>query len=199
MEDLKGRAFVLKKLRSSYVRYVSVSALFLIVLSLTLLIHNRTASLDETVSNLEDLKMRLARSGSAVREVNLLINRTESVLPRGVSTEPPSAFLFAGLDRVKGTFGKAQLAIGKMETKADEAVMSVNIAGPMDDYRVLAGQIGRLQRLSFPFFTVSGLFLKKDRAEGGRESVFFEIRGVLRTPLITGDRQYAESPQKQGG
>jgi hypothetical protein len=200
MEDLRGRAFMERKLRSHYIRYGGVAALFLIALSAALLLRNHAATLDDTAQNLADLKLRVMRAQTTVDQVKGFLGRAGAIFPPNLSTEPPSRVLYGGLDKARAIMGKVRTEVGKIEMRGAEAAIPVTITGPMDDYRTVVDGIGRLQAMSFPFFNVTGFSLKTDKGEGGQggAGVAFEVRGALCTPLMNGGPEGSGTRQPQG-
>lgn len=198
MEDLKGRNFVRRKLKLYFVFYGAASALLLIALSSALLLRNYATSLHMTARGLSELKIGLSKARTTMKEVNSFLGQAHSFLPHPLSAESPSRYLYAGLDGAKAAVGKADLVIGKIEIKDDEAVMPVTITGPVNDYQAFVVGLGRLQEMRFPFFSVTNLTMKMGREEKSQDLVAYEIKGGLSMPQLNGDPESAGPKPERG-
>jgi hypothetical protein len=188
MEDLRGQAFVQKKLKPHFICYAAAVVTFLIVLSAAILFDNYLTSLDTAANNLTEITTGLIKARTTVKDVSRFLDQADSIVPRTISAEPPTKYLYAGLDSVRSIMGKALLEIGRVEYRSDEVVMPVTITGPVNDYPAFVEGIGRLQGMRFPFFTITGLSMKTNREERNQVPPAYEIKGTLSAPQLSGDQ-----------
>jgi hypothetical protein len=195
MEDLKGQAFLQKKLNFHFVVYGAIAAIFLAALSSSLVLHNRAVAARQDVDNLRQVAITLSKVPQSATKVNDLVSQVSSVLPSDIAVQPPEHFLHMGLDRFKTLLTGSQLAAGKMEARGEETIMPVTLTGNVKDYQAFASGVGRLQEMVFPFFIARGLSLKAAKDSDSRAVVTYEIRGDLSTP---NSAQTPESPKDSG-
>jgi hypothetical protein len=195
MEDLKGQAFVRKKLRGHFVGYLASGIAFLLVLASILLLSEYRASLTATVDRLAAMKISLIKVRSTMGEMNRFLDAASSAMPRDIVTGEPSKYLYSGLDTIRGTMGKAQLTVSKIERKDDEVLLPVTVSGPVGSYPAFVGALSHLQDMRFPFFTIAGLTMKVDKDAESRPVLFYELRGLLSTPQVQGTTGQAQ-PQE---
>ena len=198
MEDLRDQMFVQKRLKARFICYGASSVLFLAALSCGLLFRNYGLSLDAKASSLSDLNTSVAREQATLKDMNSILREVNAVLPRAVSNEPPSKYLYEGLDAIKSNLAKSQLSMGTIETRGGEVVMPVTVTGPLRDYTAFVQALARLQDMRFPFFTVTALAIKTDKPEKGPVQVNYELRGVIHAPELNGKWEDGEA-QLQGG
>jgi hypothetical protein len=104
------------------------------------------------------------------------------ITPADVDTQVPSHYLHNGLDRIKSAMSNAQLELGKIEDRNEEAAMPVVVSGPMTNYQGFVTGLGRLQDMSFPFFLVKGIILKAPKGQTNDSSITYEIRAEMTMP-----------------
>jgi hypothetical protein len=98
--------------------------------------------------------------------------------------------LLMGLDALKLNMRDSTITVTEISYKDTEIGLPVVIKGPMRGYTYFVSDIGTLQSLGFPFFTIQDISIKKGEAgttkEGGeqieRQEITYEINGELRLP-----------------
>ena len=192
MEKLADKLFVQNKLKPFFVTYVIFLAVFLCLLSGAVLFTRYTASLEETLSKFQVIKVNLAKIRNLTDGTRGTLNEAAKVIPSDVAKEDPATQMYRGLDALRSHMGKAQVAATVIEDRGNELAMAVTITGPIADYQAFLNSIGRAQSMSFPFFAITNLTMVRDVTEDGKPTFSFDMRGTLTTPK-------AESGPEQTG
>jgi hypothetical protein len=184
MENIADRLFVQKKLKPLFTSYIITLAIFLLLLSCAVLFTRYAASLDETLSKFQVVKVNLIKVRNVIGDMKATLIDAAKLISPGVSKESSATHMYMGLDRLRSHVGNAQITAAAIEDKGNELIMPVTITGPIADYPAFLNSVGRLQSMKFPFFAVTNLIMTRNIAGDGGASFSFEIRGMLSTPKI---------------
>ena len=184
MENIGDKLFVQKKLKPFFVSYIIALTVFLILLSCAVLSDRYAASLDETLSKFQILKINLIKIRNVVEGMKGTLIDAAKLISPGVSKESSATHIYVGLDTLRSHVGKAQVTVTAIEDKGNELTMPVTITGPIVDYPAFLNTLGRLQSMRFPFFAITNLTMARNIAGDGGATFSFEIRGVISTPKI---------------
>jgi hypothetical protein len=184
MENVADKLFVQKKLKPYFISYVTALVLFLLLLSCAVLSTRYTASLDETLSKFQLVKVNLLKIRNVIGDMKATLTDAAKLISPGVSKESSTTHMYMGLDALRSHVGKAQVTAVAIEDKGNELTMPVTITGPIADYSGFLNIVGRIQSMRFPFFAITNLSMTRNVAGDGGASFSFEIRGALSTPKI---------------
>ena len=134
MENIADKLFVQKKLKPFFVSYGIALTAFLILLSCAVLSDRYTASLDETLSKFQILKINLIKIRNVVENMKGTLTDASKLVSPSVSKESSATHMYMGLDTLRSYVGKAQVAVAAIEDKGNDLAMPVTITGPIVDY-----------------------------------------------------------------
>ena len=196
MENIADKLFVQKKLKPFFVSYLIALTVFLILLSGAVLSARYTASLDETLSKFQVLRINLIKIRNVVEDMKGTLIDAAKLISPGVSKESSATRMYVGLDTLRTNVGKAQITVAAIEDKGNELTMPVTITGPVVDYPAFLSSLGRLQSMRFPFFAITNLTMARNIVGDGGATFSFEIRGVLSTPKIEPNAGQTAPPRR---
>ncbi len=194
------------KLKRLFAYYIYAAAFFIVVLLLGLLTGEYARSLTETLSNLDKLRNSLFRISDFTGDMKKTITASGSVIPPNYFVDVPEKSLLISLDVLKATIPNTELIVSGFTAKEGEVSLPVIIKGFVDDYSTFINNIGRLQAMKFPFFTINSLIMKKAAItapgkKGEQQRIAYEMTGELRMPKEAGVpvSPGKDSPGKQAG
>jgi len=182
MENIKDRDFVQKRLKYYFFFYIAALILFLTVLSSAILFSKYAASLGTTLSKLYTIKINLAKIRDTIKDIDNSLYDIGKIIPRDMPGTPSIKYIYIGLDTLKDLFGKAKVTTAVIEDKGDELRLPITISGTITDYTVFLKNIGNLQTMKFPFFTIGSLVLTSVTGVKGEIAFAYEIQGILNMP-----------------
>jgi hypothetical protein len=158
--------------------YYIVSGLFFIMLmsgSIVLKKYNESAS--NTLNKLHSVKANLMKMENAIKDMDAEISEIKKIIPHDFRMRTPEEFIFIGLDELKSKIKEAEIAVTNMEYKGEEVNLPVTIKAALKDYVSFVNNIGYLQSMRFPFFSISHISISKSQ---DKTQVLYEIKGNLR-------------------
>jgi hypothetical protein len=189
MEGLEKQETAARKGLKRLLVYYCVAALVLVLtISGTLILNAYCDFLYDSVNRLLAIKVGYVKMKDATEEIRRSAEKVKAIIPPGVLEESPDRLIVASLDTVKARFRNDEVVIAGIAHKDTEVSLPVTIKGRLNDYSGFVNDIGFLQAMKFPFFSVMNVALKKTE-ESGTESVVYEITGELRFPKLQGGAQ----------
>jgi hypothetical protein len=175
------------KLKKLFAYYIYAAAVFIIVLLLGLITGEYARSLDETLNSLEKLRSGLFRVSDFTGDMKKTIAASGSVIPSNYFVDAPEKSLLISLDALKATMPNAELIVSGFAAKEGEVNLPVTMKGPIDDYSTFINNIGKLQAMKFPFFSINSLVMKRPTVtapekKGEQQRIAYEMTGELRMP-----------------
>ncbi len=189
------------KLKRLFTYYLYAASVFLIILLLCLVAGEYARSLDETLNSLAKLSSGLIRISDFTADMKKTIAASDSVIPSHYFVDTPEKSLLMSLDTLKTTMPNTEITVSGFITKEGEMSLPVTIKGFVGDYSIFVNNIGRLQVMKFPFFSIQSLIMKKtavtaSEKKSGKQLVAYEIIGELRLPKETQTAGASQPPEK---
>jgi hypothetical protein len=175
------------KLKKLFAYYLYAASVFIIILLLCLIEREYAGSLDETLNSLAKLRSSLIRISNFTADMKKTIAASGSVIPSHYFIDTPEKSLLVSLDTLKTTMPNSEITVSGSITKDGEVSLPVTIKGLVGDYSLFINNIGRLQAMKFPFFSIQSLIMKKaaitaSEKKSEKQLVVYEIIGELRLP-----------------
>jgi len=188
-----------KKLKRLFAYYLYAAAVFIIILLLCLIAGKYARSLDGTLNSLAKLRSSLIRIRDFTADMKETIAASNSVIPSYYFVDTPEKSLLMSLDTLKTTMPNTEIIVSGFVTKEGEVSLPVTIRGFISDYSTFINNIGRLQAMKFPFFSIQNLVMKKtaitaSEKKSEKQSVAYEIIGELRLPKETQTAEVSPPP-----
>ncbi|HEX2967103.1 MAG TPA: hypothetical protein VHO84_15050 [Syntrophorhabdaceae bacterium] len=187
-----------RKLKRLFIIYIIIALLFLGSIALGVVMKKHSDSLDETLIGLRRLRSNLFKLEQATNEMKDSVRVIHAVLLPDYFSVSSEKQLLTGLDSIKAMMKKDAVSVTQFAYTETEINLPVTITGVLDNYSSLVNDLGRLQRLKFPFFTVKSIGIKKGdtvQVKGShsemetKTATTYEINGNLRLPLTNGSGQ----------
>jgi hypothetical protein len=191
MENIAGRIFILdRKLRRLFILYTMAVAVFIAILLICIITREYSGSFNETLGELLKFRMNLVKINEATIDMKRSVETINGVISPDYFSNSSEKQLLMGLDALKLNMRDSTITVTEIAYKDTEIGLPVAIKGPMRGYTSFVSDIGTLQSLGFPFFTIQNISIKKGEAstikEGGeqieRQEITYEINGELRLP-----------------
>jgi len=156
-------------------------------------------SLDGTLNSLAKLRSSLIRIRDFTADMKKTIAASNSVIPSYYFVDTPEKSLLMSLDTLKTTMPNTEIIVSGFVTKEGEMSLPVTIRGFISDYSTFINNIGRLQSMKFPFFSIQNLVMKKtaitaSEKKSEKQRVAYEIIGELRLPKETQTTEVSPPP-----
>lgn len=132
-----------------------------LVVALSLLLAKYEKNLSETIGKFEIIRTNTAKMKEATEKMSMAMNFVTTKLPSGYYSRSHREFLLLALDDIKTTLKNSDVTITGFDEKPGELSLPLNISVPVADYTVLVNQIGYLQSLKFPHFTIRRISIEK--------------------------------------
>lgn len=170
--------------------YIAAAAGFTAILVIAIFVRGYALSYDETVRNLDRIRMGLVRIERATKDMQQSISTIETVIPVHLFTESPERQILAGLDELKVIMKNSTVTISSEIAQRDNRVaLPVSVKGVVTDYSLFVNSIGELQAMRFPFITIATITMNREEAApgtspGGHQGaryVTYEVVGELAT------------------
>ncbi len=189
------------KLKRLFAYYLYAASAFIIILLLCLIAGGYARSLDETMSSLDKLRSSLFRISDFTVNMKKTIASSNNVIPPHYFVDTPERSLLMSLDVLKTTMPNTELIVSGFVTKEGETGLPVTIRGFIGDYSTFINNIGILQAMKFPFFSIKNLIMKKAAITGSekrseKQHVMYEIVGELRLPREAQTAGASPPPEK---
>jgi hypothetical protein len=169
------------KLHRLLVYYVLAGLFFLVSLASAVMVHKYSDSLADTVDKLLSLKVSLIKIKAAAGDVKRSTAFLKAAVPARFFDDPPERSILVGLDAVRIRMKGDEVTTSELLYKENEVNLPVMIRGNLRDYSNLVNNVGYLQAMRFPFFSIMSLSIKKTGELEGQE-VSYEIKGELKVP-----------------
>ncbi|OPY79690.1 MAG: hypothetical protein A4E64_00334 [Syntrophorhabdus sp. PtaU1.Bin058] len=187
------------KLKRLFAYYLYAASAFIIILLLCLIAREYSRSLDETLNSLAKLRSSLIRISNFTTDMKKTIAASGSVIPSHYFVDTPEKSLLVSLDTLKSIMPNAEIGVSGFVTKEGEVSLPVTIKGLVGDYSIFINNIGRLQAMMFPFFSIQNLAMKKTAITGfekknEKQLVVYEIVGELKLPKEAAQTAGASPP-----
>jgi hypothetical protein len=196
MENITNRNFLQdRKLKRLFITYVVVSAIFLAVILFCIVMRKYAGSLDETLKGLLSFKSNINRIENATVDMKRSLETINATISPDYFSNSSEKQLLMGLDTLKTSMRNDTITVAEFSYTDAEVTLPVTIRGAMSSYASLVGDVGKLQSLKFPFFSIKGITIKKGETIqivragneiGEKQATVYEISGELRLPRNSG-------------
>jgi len=170
-----------RSLKKAMKQYVVAGVIFLFFIITGSILNKYTRSLYETSDKFQEFNVKYFNILAAITDIERTSMAIKGLIPGEFEKRSPEEFLLTGLDEVKSIFGNAEVMITNIETKPNEAQLPVTIKSVLKDYTLFTNQVGYLQSMKFPFFTINSIKIARP-LEKGPSLTTFEISGFLKCP-----------------
>jgi len=185
MEDItKFSTEMYKSFRKSVKLYIITGIIFIFFLSAGIILNKYTHSLYETSEKFQEFNIKYFNIMGAITDIDRTITIIKRMLPGEYDTRTPEEFIFMGLDDIKSMFSDAEVTITNIEDRGNDVQLPVVIKSTLKDYSLFVNQVGYLQSLKFPFFSISAIKISKGDEKSSAYSTY-EITGILKFPRAT--------------
>lgn len=116
----------------------------------------------------------------ATDEIAISAERVKALIPAGIHDRVGEDFVLAGVDTIKASCRGYDVTVEDFDTKGEEVVLPLRISAKSGNYTEFTNNVGFLQSMSFPFFSIKEISISQAESEKG-QSVAFEINGALKT------------------
>lgn len=167
------------KLKHLLTGYITVSILLMAVISGIIAAKKYGDSIFATLKSLQMAEQNIFGMKEAIEDIDKAVAEAKMMMPDAFNKKTAEELMYIRISELKSRFRDAEVNITDIEYKGNEISMPVGIkANKMKDYTVFVNNIGWLQSLKFPFFSISSvaIFQSQDKT-----SVSYEIKGALRT------------------
>lgn len=171
------------RLKRSFSYYIISGALFVMVLTGGIVSKRYGDSISISLKKLQAARSNLISMKDAQADMEKAITEVKALIPSDAS-KTPEEHIFIGLDELKFRIKNAEIVVTNMEYKGDEVSLPVTIKSSISgktaakDYASFVNNIGYLQSMSFPFFSIGSISMLQSQ---DRASVTYEIKGALKT------------------
>jgi hypothetical protein len=211
MENITGRIiFQNRKLKRLFISYIVVSVIFIAVITLCIVVGKYADSLNATLRDLLTFRTNITR----IHETTVDMKRSMETINANISPDyfsnSSEKQLLMGLDDLKTTMKNDAVTVTEFLYTDTEIGLPVSVRGVMNGYSSLVSDIGKLQSLKFPFFSLKSMTMKKGETIqvvneaneiGEKKVTVYEINGELRLPQsgeTAKDNENTGSPSRVG-
>ncbi|HCC68604.1 MAG TPA: hypothetical protein DEP99_01820 [Nitrospiraceae bacterium] len=137
-------------------------------------------SLLDAIRKFEHVRINALKMKQASMDIDSVIKEINNLLPPHYYSKSPKESILSALDAIKMTIKGVNITITSFAEKEGEITLPVNInfSIPLDDYEVLVNNIGYLQSLNFPHFTINNIVIARAGQPPG--AIICKIDGLLR-------------------
>jgi hypothetical protein len=192
MENITDKIiFQDKKLKRLFISYIVVSVIFLAVITLCIVVRKYADSLNATLKDLLSFRTNITRINETTVDMKHSVETINAVISPDYFSNSSEKQLLMGLDELKTTMKNDAVTVTEFLYTDTEIGLPVSIRGVMNSYSSLVSDIGKLQSLKFPFFSMKSMTMKKGEAIqivneaneiGEKKVTVYEINGELRLP-----------------
>lgn len=171
-------------MKKSFAYYIISGILFLMVLTGVIISKRYSDSLFDTQKKLLAARSNLISMKDAQVDMGKTIADLKAVVPSDFASMTPEERIFTRLDELKSRLKNAEIIVTNMDYKGDEVSLPVTIKFSISgkaagkNYASFVNDIGYLQSVSFPFFSISSISMVQSQ---DRASISYEIKGALKT------------------
>ena len=192
MENITDKIiFQDRKLKRLFMSYIVVSVIFLAVIILCIVVREYADSLNETLKELLSFRTNITRIKDTTVDMKHSVETINATISPDYFSNSSEKQLLMGLDALKTTMKNDAVMVTEFLYTDAEIGLPVSVRGAMNSYSSLVSDIGKLQSLKFPFFSIKGITMKKGETIqvvneaneiGERKVTVYEINGELRLP-----------------
>jgi hypothetical protein len=192
MENITDKIFIQdRKLKRLFISYIVVSVIFLAVIVLCIVVREYVDSLNETLKGLQNFRTNIARIKDTTIDMQHSVETINTTISPDYFSNSSEKQLLMGLDTLKTTMKNDAVMVTEFLYTDAEISLPVTVRGVMSSYSSLVNDIGKLQFLKFPFFSIKGITMKKGETIqvvketneiGERKATVYEINGELKLP-----------------
>jgi hypothetical protein len=209
MENITNKILLQdKKLRRLFISYVVVSVIFLAVILLCIVVREYVGSLDETLKALHGFRANINKIEGATADMKRSVETINATISPDYFSNSSEKQILIGLDTLKTSMRNDIMTVTEFMYTDAEISLPVTIRGVVSSYSSLVGDIGKLQSLKFPFFSIKGITIKKGETIrvvregndiGEKQATVYEISGELRLPRNSGLSRESEGAVRPSG
>lgn len=173
-----------KELKRLFRSYVISGIVFLIVISGVIISEKYGDAVSNTLKKLQAVRSDIISMREAQAGMDKTLTYAKALIPPDIASRTPDERIFIVLDDLNRRIKDAKITITEMEHKGIEVTLPVTIKAVMSgkliakDYTAFVQNVGYLQSLSLPFFSIGGITMSQSQ---DKTSVSYEIKGDLRT------------------
>lgn len=156
-------------------------ALCLVIIAI-LLLGKYEKSLSAAVTKQENIRINIVKIEQAIKDMDSTVKKIDALLPTDYSSRSHRELLLLVLDDFKKIFKRSEITVMRFEEKEGELFLPVNIKFPIDDYSILLQNIGYLQSMKAPHFTIKQLSIE-ETVDKQANVVICVIEGLLKMPV----------------
>jgi hypothetical protein len=206
MENITGKIiFQDRKLKRLFISYIVVSMIFLTIITLCIVVRKYADSLNATLKDLLSFRTNITRINETTVDMKHSVEIINATISPGYFSNSSEKQLLMGLDELKTAMKNDAVTVTEFLYTDTEIGLPVSVRGVMNGYSSLVSDIGKLQSLRFPFFSMKSMSMKKGETIqvvkeaneiGEKKVTVYEINGELRLPKSV---ETAKENEKTGG
>jgi len=177
---------IYRELKKIIIYHLVTGIIFSIILLSVLMLNKYGNSMVDTISRLELIKTNTLKMKHSAADIESGIRHIESLLPDDLYTRSPQELIFLALDDIKTALKRSEVTVTNFDEKMGTVSLPVSIKIPTDSYAMLINNIGYLQSLKFPYYTITSIAITKSQ---GMSGFICAIDGFLKMPVITPVKQ----------
>jgi hypothetical protein len=180
-----------RKLKRLFISYIVVSLIFLAVITFCIVVRKYADSLNATLQDLLNFRTNITRIKKTAVDMKRSVETINATISPDYFSNSSEKQLLMGLDELKTTMKNDAVTVTEFLYTDTEISLPVSIRGVMNGYSSLVSDIGKLQSLKFPFFSMKSMTMKKGETMqvvneaneiGEKKVTVYEINGELRLP-----------------
>jgi hypothetical protein len=179
------------KLKRLFVSYIVVSVIFLAVITLCVVVKKYADSLNDTLKDLLSFRTNITRIKDTTVDMKHSVETINATISPDYFSNSSEKQLLMGLDELKTTMKNDAVTVTEFLYTDAEIGLPVAVRGVMNSYSSFVSDIGKLQSLKFPFFSMKSMTMKKGETIqvvnetneiGEKKVTVYEINGELGLP-----------------
>lgn len=189
---LKGLLSSDNRLQKLFFYYVIAGVIFFFVLTICIVIHEYSRSLDQTLLELQKFEMNFGKIKEATKDFNQSVHKIKTMVPPDYFLISSEKQLLTGFDVLKTNAGDSAVTISEILYADEEISLPVTIKGHLKNYSDFVNNTGRLQAYKFPFYSIETVSISKDSAspsapqeaagQASKNLFIYEVTGNLKLP-----------------
>lgn len=171
-------------MKKSFFYYIISGILFLTVLSGVIILRQYSNFLHDMQKKLQIAKINQDLMNEALIDMERNMKDLKTIIPLDFGAKMPEDRIFAAIDDMKFRMKDYEIVVGDIVYKDEEVSMTATIKYSISgravtkSYTSFVNNIGYLQSMSFPFFSIGSISMKQSQ---DKASIVCEIRGALKT------------------
>lgn len=161
-----------------FICYAISGLLFVIILSGAVALNGYKTSVLDTLNKLHTVRANLAIMEGAINDMDITISEAERAIPHDLKIKTPERLIFTALDKLKARMYLAEIRVSPIVINEVKVSLPVVIRAEMKNYTALVNNVGYLEALRFPFFSIDDISISRNE-----ELISYEIRGRLVTKV----------------